>query len=360
MRPGLARQSPIEDVLRLCVEMVSEVMNAGVVSLMLQEPDGSLVIQAAIGLEEWVVREASVQPGAGVSGWVARHRRPVCVTPQEESGEVSGSGRSAYRTGTFLSVPLEGDDGLLGVLNVTEPRSKRPFRAEDCNLLLDLAERVAHAWRQARSLEANQGEVDDTTEALRRVLEYLRIGRTSAPDRVWLALTIAREMRLDDAELGVIGFAAAVHDVGMTSVSRGILENREPLTEAQRVEMQQHVEMSAEILRPLETVGAVREVVLSHHEWWDGSGYPRGLQGARIPIGARVLAVVDAFESMTQGRAHRLPKSREAALNEIMELRGRQFDPEVVDALARVLPGLDVRMATETGAPEHAISDGGR
>jgi response regulator RpfG family c-di-GMP phosphodiesterase len=273
---------------------------------------------------------------------------------------VNGSGRSCYRTGTFLSVPLETDGGRVGVLNVTDPLSKRPFGVEDCNLLLGLAERIAHAWQQVQSLETSRSEVGETTDALRRVLEHLRIGRKVAPDRVWLAQAIAREMGLDDAELGVVGFAATVHDVGMMFVSRGILDSRQPLTEAQRTEVQHHVEMSAEVLRPLETMGAVRDVILSHHEWWDGSGYPRGLCGDQIPIGARVLAVVDAFESMTRGRAHCLPKSRETALMEIMELRGTQFDPEAVDVLARVLPGLDVGPADEAGAAEHATSDGGR
>jgi len=361
VRPGLAPAAATEDVLRLAIETVSDVMNAGVVSLMFLEPDGDLAIQAAIGLEEWVVRDARVKPGVGVSGWVAQHRRPVCVARQEEDNEVSGSGRSSYRTGTYLSVPLEGESGLLGVLNVTDPGSRRPFDAEDCNLLLDLAERIAHAWQQAQSLEANQTELGDTTVALRRVLEHLRVGRKNAPGRVRLAQAIAREMRLPDAEIGVIGFSTTVHDVGMTFVSRSIQESRETLTDRERAEMQGHDAVGAEILRPLETMGAVREVVLSHHEWWDGSGYPRGLKGADIAIGARVLAVVDAFESMTQGRAHRMPCTRDVALMEIMELRGKQFDPTVVDALERVLPQLDIPAAPEAPASrERAASHQGR
>ena len=337
---GSARSLPSEDVLRLAVEMVSEVMNAGVVSLMLQEPSGDLLIQAAIGLEEWVVREGRVRPGAGVSGWVAQHRRPVCVARREEDPEVRGSGRLKYRTGTFLSVPLETERGLLGVLNVTDPHTKRPFQAEDCNLLLELAERIANAWQQALSLETNQAEVGDTTDALRRVLEHLRTGRQTAPNRVAIAQMIATEVGLDPSEIGVIGYTATVHDVGMAVVGP-VTEKRDSLTEDERKDMQRHVEIGAEILRPLEIMGSAHEVVLSHHEWWDGSGYPRGLKGTGIPVGARVLAVVDAFESMTQGRAHRLPQSPEAALLEIMELRARQFDPEMVDALARVLPRFD-------------------
>ena len=359
VRPGSVQPLPSEDVLRLAVEMVSEVMNAGVVSLMLQEPNGDLVIQAAIGLEDWVVRDARVRPGSGVAGWVAQHRRPVCVARRENELESAGSGRSSYRTGTYLSVPLENENGLLGVLNVTDPHSQRAFQAEDCNLLLELAERIAHAWQRA-SLETNQSEVGDTADALRRVLEHLRVRRQTAPDRVSLAQTIAAEMGLEAAEIGLIGYAATVHDVGMAVVSP-ITEKREALTDAERREMQRHVEIGAEILRPLEIMGSLHDVVLSHHEWWDGSGYPRGLKGKDIPMGARLLAVVDAFESMTQGRAHRLPQSPEAALFEIMELRGKQFDPELVDALARVLPRWDAEAGGAIPATQpQSTLEGGR
>jgi len=85
----------------------------------------------------------------------------------------------------------------------------------------------------------------------------------------------------------------------------------------------------------------VRELILSHHERWDGGGYPRGLKGGEIPQGARILAVVDAYESMTVGRAHRAAKSREEALGELRRLKGRQFDPRVVDAFESALAEIE-------------------
>jgi response regulator RpfG family c-di-GMP phosphodiesterase len=318
------------------------------------------VVQAAIGLDERVVHEVRIKPGRGVAGWVVEQRRPVCVTNVEARNAVAGSRRDTYNTGTFLAVPIEGPGGLLGVLNVTDPLTQKTFGAEDCHLLLDLADRIANAWQQAQSLEANQVGVEGAATALRQLLQHVERGRRTAPDRVRLARAIAREMRLSEAEIGVIGFAATVHDVGMTLVGDDVLERGGSLTHDERERMQLHPELGAELLRPLEAVGAVREVVLSHHEWWDGSGYPRRLQGADIPVGARVLAVVDAYESMTLGRAHREALPPEAARGEIQRLKGSQFDPDVVEAFERALPEMERQQTAEGPEIEDPATRKGR
>jgi HD-GYP domain-containing protein (c-di-GMP phosphodiesterase class II) len=109
------------------------------------------------------------------------------------------------------------------------------------------------------------------------------------------------------------------------------------LEEKERHALMDHPEVSVEIIRPLEYLGSVRELILSHHERWDGTGYPRGLIGDEIPIGGRILAVVDAYESMTRGRPYRTARSRDQALAELRREAGRQFDPEVVEAFGRAL-----------------------
>jgi hypothetical protein len=358
VRPSPKPQAASEDVLRLAIEMVADVMNARVVSMLSPEPNGDLVIRAAMGLEEAVVQEARIKPGEGVAGWVAVNRRPVCVSGAEERLEVAGSGRSLYRSRTFLSVPLESQDGLLGVLNVTDPVSQKPFEAEDCHLLLHLAERVATTWEQALSMEQSQADVEGTTHALRQVLKHLERGRRSAPDRVRLACALARELRLTESEAGVISFAASVHDIGMRNVGEHVIDKAGTLTQEDREAVERHPEVGAELLRPLEIVGVVRDVVLTHHEWWDGTGYPRGLRGTEIPIGGRILAVVDAYESMTVGRPHRSPMAKEEALRELQRLKGRQFDPGVVGAFEGALVlverdnAMDTMNLTETEVSE--------
>ncbi|NOT34690.1 MAG: GAF domain-containing protein, partial [Candidatus Eisenbacteria bacterium] len=153
---------PSDDVLRIAVEMVSEAMDARVVSVMGLEPDGDLVIRAAAGLDLWVVQETRVRPGDGVAGWVAQNRRPLAVGDVTTHDSLpSANGLPRYRSRTFLSVPLEGEHGMLGVLNVTDPLQERAFGTEDCGLLLELAARVSRAWQKADRVDrGHEGHAD--------------------------------------------------------------------------------------------------------------------------------------------------------------------------------------------------------
>ena len=194
-----------------------------------------------------------------------------------------------------------------------------------------------------------------TANALRQVLRHLERGRRNAPDRVRLTRVLARELRLTEDDAGMVSFAASIHDVGMRSVGEAVTEGSGGLTAGEREQVERHPEAGAEMLSPLETAGGVRELVLSHHEWWNGSGYPRGIKGEAIPMGSRILAVVDAFESMTVGRSHRPAISRADALREIERLSGTQFDPQVVSVLPRALEQLDPQPGPEAAASTNPI-----
>jgi len=163
--------------------------------------------------------------------------------------------------------------------------------------------------------------------------DYL-LGTRSA---VRLSRATARELGMTDAEVDLIGYVAAIHDVGMTQQHDWVLKSPRVLAEDERRQLVQHPELGLEIVRPLGHTGLVSELILGHHERWDGAGYPRGIAGEGIPLGSRVLAVVDAYESMTVGRSYRPPRGREEAIAELKREAGRQFDPRVVEALLRAL-----------------------
>jgi HD-GYP domain-containing protein (c-di-GMP phosphodiesterase class II) len=154
---------------------------------------------------------------------------------------------------------------------------------------------------------------------------------------VKLVTELGRRLALPEEDVAVLGYVARVHDVGMVAVDDAAWGSRSVWSEGERRQVESHPQTGVRLLRPLESASKVHEIILAHHEHVDGGGYPRGLRGEEIPLAARILAVVDAFESLTIGRPYRDPVSDEEALAEIRRASGTQFDPRVVECLAAIV-----------------------
>lgn len=161
-----------------------------------------------------------------------------------------------------------------------------------------------------------------------------------------ISVDIGREMRVSAAELEALEWGGLLHDVGKIGVPDNILLKQERLTREERMVMNAHPVLGAEIIGPVKKLAAELPIILHHHEWYNGSGYPHRLMGDEIPRLARILHVADAFEAMTAARPYRMnPLSNEQALSELRKFAGIQFDPEVVDAFVRTHWANDVRDA---------------
>ena len=145
------------------------------------------------------------------------------------------------------------------------------------------------------------------------------------------ALVLARRAGLAQEDVEAVGYGAVLHDVGKIGINEAVLRKPGTLTDGERAEMQRHPVIGAAILQPLRLGRIVGPIVRAHHERWDGAGYPDGLSGSAIPIGARIVAVVDAHDAMTHDRPYRARLSDDEARAELVRHRGGQFDPELVD-----------------------------
>ena len=152
-----------------------------------------------------------------------------------------------------------------------------------------------------------------------------------------LALTIGRELQLSREELEVLGHAALFHDIGKLAVPDAILLKPGPLGDDEWLVMRKHSDEGARIIERLGFLHAAVPSIRHHHEWFDGAGYPDGLKGEEIPLGARIIHVADAFDSMITTRTYQAARSSEAALGELRAGGGTQFCPQCVSALERVL-----------------------
>ena len=152
-----------------------------------------------------------------------------------------------------------------------------------------------------------------------------------------LAAAVGRRLGLSAAEQSSLRTACLLHDVGKIGIPDHILGKRGPLTAAERQVMNGHAARGAELIGNLPALAPARLGVLHHHERWDGQGYPEGLAGEAIPLLARVVAVIDAYEAMTSDRPYRTAMDPAAAVAEIERHAGTQFDPQVVQAFLEVL-----------------------
>jgi HD-GYP domain-containing protein (c-di-GMP phosphodiesterase class II) len=155
-----------------------------------------------------------------------------------------------------------------------------------------------------------------------------------------LAHALALETGLAPDQAEAVHIAGHLHDIGKIGVPDNILKKAGPLTAEEWESVRRHPEIGAQIVRPVKALNGnsgIADMILHHHERWDGKGYPRGLAGTAIPLGARILAVADAFSAMVQDRPYRPGMNFSAAIGELRRAAGSQLDPEVVASCLTVL-----------------------
>jgi len=205
-------------------------------------------------------------------------------------------------------------------------------------------------WRVDEVTALTGGVVRDTLEIVGREVTLERFtsalgGALASKDYetrehsarlVGAADAIARRLGLADEVRRVIRFGAYLHDIGKVVIPGDLLRKRGALTPYEVSIVRRHPEVGADILADIETWRDIRLIVRHHHERFDGNGYPDGLRGAHIPLGARIVSVVDALDVMRTGRPYQPARSPEWILEELHRERGSQFDPDVVDELIAI------------------------
>jgi response regulator RpfG family c-di-GMP phosphodiesterase len=244
--------------------------------------------------------------------------------------------------------------------SVREALKRQSDLREQAGRVKQLEKTVREQTIQLRTLLGNLNEASEVTlEALVAALDA-REHETKAHSRRVAEYTVylARRMKLADQEIETIRRGAMLHDIGKIGISDNILMKPERLTDREWGEMQRHPQIGYWILDAVESLRPAAEIVLSHHERFDGSGYPRRLRGEEIPLGARIFSVVDSFDAITSDRPYQRGKPDETAREEIAMNSGAQFDPRVVTAFLRVPPGVWSAIRSRTLAEGSRPSSG--
>jgi diguanylate cyclase (GGDEF)-like protein/putative nucleotidyltransferase with HDIG domain len=196
------------------------------------------------------------------------------------------------------------------------------------------------AEEQRRASESAQLH-RESTEVLARAIQAKDEGGSRHVERVqFYASALAQRLEVPEVDRQAVEIAALLHDIGKLAVPEHILSKPGPLTPDERKKMQLHAQIGAEIVGAVPFPFPVAPLIRSHHERWDGTGYPAGLSGEQIPMGARILAVVDCFDALTSARPYRPALSADDAIQMVRNEAGKAFDPAVVARFTELLPML--------------------
>ena len=241
---------------------------------------------------------------------------------------------------SVILAAIEVNQELFGILIVGEVRDpyREKFNHEKIRLLNSIVNQVTSALNRAKLHEELELNFFETVLALANAVDA-RDEYTSdhSSKMVGLAVDTCDEMGLDEEMRTSVYWASILHDIGKIGIEDNILRKPGPLNEKEWELMRKHPEIGADIVKPIKKLKNVAPLIYSHHERYDGEGYPQGLAGEKILLGARILSVADAYEAMTSDRVYRKGRSSDEAILELKHCSGTQFDPEVVAAFLRSL-----------------------
>jgi len=335
----LVTEIDLAHLFKIITEVLVQELSVDRVSLMLvDEPTGDLVIRASHGLPQNMALSARRKAGEGVSMLVLNRRKPLIISngrhPEQEVMDSLNLEDMPYSS---MSVPLVGRNKALGVLNVSR-HTGPSFTESDLQVVLILASQVVAAMENASLFEDSRESYFRTVQALVAAVEakdpYTRWHSTNVAK---YAVSIARELGMSPSQLEEIHIASILHDVGKIGISERIISKPDRLSQEEFDIMKDHPAHGIRILDPIGFAPAIMSAIFQHHERYDGKGYPQGISGENITLGARILNVADTIDAMVSERPYRGIISSAEVVRELEKESGRQFDPRVAESAKQLI-----------------------
>jgi len=328
----------IREVLDTIASQAVSAMDARACSIRLLHPEtGELERAASSGLSEtyWAKGPVTV-PGSDLDARVLEGEAVVVLDAQND--ERWQYPEAAKREGltSVLSLPLRARDSILGVMRIYANR-RRQFTDDEVDLLGAFAHSAAVGIENANLYEEARRGSFETIRALTIAIEARDSATYSHSEHVTqLAGELAQEMGMDEQEREMLRFGCILHDIGKIGIEERMLDARDT-DDAEHVFYRMHPLIGRSILKPVSFADEFLPVVVSHHERWDGRGFPEGLEGEEIPLLARLTAVVDSYERAVNPTESPMPIQPQEALRSILRGAGTAYDPEVVAAFDRMM-----------------------
>jgi hypothetical protein len=295
-------------------------------SILLLDDDNKLIFKIVGGVKASDLIGTSVEKGSGIAGWVLATGQPVRISNayKDERFDSSIDSMTGMRTEAVLCVPLKTKSGTVGVLELLNREGGFPYRQRDEEIITYLAEQAAISIIITQFYEDQRNFEIHVTEMLLEAIDFHIHEKTGHARRVSrYSNIIAKSLNMSEEEKKRIYFASLLHDVGFLKISNDDAYKKD--------EYLKHPVIGYEMIKPINIYADIAPIILHHHERYDGTGYPSGLKDEEIPLGARIIAVAEAFDTMVSKTSYRVPVGFDEAREELRRFAGTQFDPKLVE-----------------------------
>ena len=327
-----------EDFYQTVVESACDLINSPRGSMMIHDAQtDELRICASRNISKEVIENTRIKPGLGIAGRAFQTGETIFVTDPAQNNQYKDFIGKEEQKDPFIAIPLKLKDKPFGVLNLHLSREKESFTDYDLKFLTLLAGETAITLENIKLYESLENFYLEMVQTLARVIDAKdsytgdHAGRARQKAR-----RLAKELRMPEQMLRYVEYAALLHDIGKIGIDGAILSKPGKLTTEEYEEIKKHPAIGYQILSPIHFLGPVAQMVLYHQEWFNGMGYPEGLKGEEIPLGARIVATIDAWDAMRSDRPYRKALAVEIAEDQLVKGAGRQFDPQVVQAFLKL------------------------
>ncbi len=234
-----------------------------------------------------------------------------------------------------IALPLITDD-YIGAICIHREEGDDAFNEFDRQMLSVFAEQVVTAIKNLQFSLQQEEIILGSIKSIGNLISKQGYTLTHTPAYTRVVRMLAVQLNISDDGMRSLEYASLLHDIGVIDIPFSILSKNKTLTANESQIIRRHTEQSVHLIKPVQFLKPIMPIILHHHEHYDGSGYPSGLKKEQIPLGARIIAVVDAFEAMLQPRPYRRALTVNQALVELKEKSGTQFDPKIVEIFLKL------------------------
>jgi putative nucleotidyltransferase with HDIG domain len=316
----------LENIMKSAMNLTSAELGA----LLLYDEEGRLKIRVISGKNSEKMKNRVIKPGEGIAAQVAEKGKAFLVNDVSRDNRYNPEfdRETGYHTRSIICVPLICSNETIGVIELRN-REQGIFTEQDEALLHSLADQASISIAQNSLQERQKSDFIHVTEILVGTQDHIQNKKGHARRVAHYANLIGKELGISEAELKKLYYASLFHDIGFMKIDMSEQWDREM--------MMNHSRLGYEMIRSISLWKDSADIILFHHERYDGNGYPMAKKEEEIPLGARILFVADTYDALTSEHSYKKPLDKEAALEEIEANAGTQFDPAVVQAFTSAL-----------------------